>query len=70
MLTPAGRRDLKWFSCPGTGVEQEPTVSVGPGTHWPSSAGKPWIRKQGDQGMAMETQEQTVTRLWVGKDGL
>lgn len=38
---------MKWFSCPGTGVEQEPTVSVGPGTHWPSSAGKPWTRKQG-----------------------
>lgn len=70
MLTPAWRRDVKWFSCPGTGVEQEPTVSVGLGTHWPSSAGKPWTRKQGDQGMAMETQEQTVTRLWVGKDGL
>lgn len=28
-------------------VEQEPTVSVGPGSHWPSSAGKPQTSTQG-----------------------
>lgn len=42
-------------------MEQEPTVSVGPGR-----AGKPWTR--GDQGT--ETEEQTETELWVGENGL